>query len=146
MIDIKYPNLKFRYGNMKKRMLSDICLIILHHTASTSGDANTINNIHLNNGWAGIGYNYVILKDGTVQAGRPLEYIGSHCKGNNKSSIGIVLVGDFRKEKPTEEQLNSMNELIKFLRVKFPQIKRVLNHNDLYATLCPVIDLKGLVK
>ncbi|MBP9550733.1 MAG: hypothetical protein KBE34_02250, partial [Veillonella sp.] len=33
------------------------------------------------NGWAGIGYHFVIRKDGTIERGRPLSVVGAHDKG-----------------------------------------------------------------
>lgn len=146
MVQINKHNLKFNRSQLVERRLNKICLIILHHTASSSATVEGINNDHLKRGWAGIGYHFLIQPDGTIEQGRTIEYVGSHCAGNNTSSIGIALVGDFRKTKPTEEQIKSLNELVKELRQKVPTIKRVLNHNDLYKTLCPVINLKELVR
>lgn len=137
--------LHFNYDKMVERKLSKVYLIILHHTASSSASVEGINNDHLKRGWAGIGYHFLIQPDGTIDEARPIKYVGSHCAGNNTSSIGIALVGDFRKTKPTDEQLKSTKELIATLRKQVPTIKRVLNHNDLYKTLCPVVNLKAMV-
>lgn len=138
--------LNFKYDVMKERRLNQIVLIILHHTASASATVESIHNDHLKRGWAGIGYHYLIQPDGTIDEGRPIKYTGSHCAGNNTSSIGIALVGDFRKTKPTEEQIDSLNLLVAELKDQVHTIKRVLNHNDLYKTLCPVINLKAMVE
>lgn len=137
--------LHFNYDRMVERKLSKVYLIILHHTASSSASVEGINNDHLKRGWAGIGYHFLIQPDGTIDEARPIKYVGSHCAGNNTSSIGIALVGDFRKTKPTDEQIKSLNELVKYLKGKVSTIKRVLNHNDLYKTLCPVVNLKAMV-
>jgi N-acetylmuramoyl-L-alanine amidase len=48
---------------------------------------------HKDRGWAGIGYHYVIRRDGTVEPGRPLEDIGAHVEGHNARAVGICLVG-----------------------------------------------------
>ena len=46
--------------------------IIIHHSASRGNeDAATIHRWHLSRGWAGIGYHFVILRNGEIQAGRP---------------------------------------------------------------------------
>jgi len=137
--------LHFNYDKMVERKLSKVYLIILHHTASSSASVEGINNDHLKRGWAGIGYHFLIQPDGTIDEARPIKYVGSHCAGNNTSSIGIALVGDFRKTKPTDEQLKSAKELIATLKKQVPTIRRVLNHNDLYKTLCPVVNLKAMV-
>lgn len=144
-MEIKKATLKFNYNKMAKLNPKNVYLIILHHSASENTSVEMIHKVHLNNGWAGIGYHYYIREDGTVYEGRPTAYVGSHCPANNSKSIGICLEGDFRKRKPTDKQIKSMNELIVELRKKFTGIARVLNHKDLYATLCPVVNLKGMV-
>lgn len=146
MMSIHYgTSLKFRTSLLTPRNTSSIIMIILHHRAG-DGDIESIHQQHLNKGWAGIGYHYYIRKDGTIHQGRPIEYVGAHCPNNNSKSIGICLEGDFRKVQPTEEQLQSCKELVQALRTNIPSIKRVLNHNDLYATACPVVNLKELIK
>ncbi len=138
-------SLKFRTSLLTPRNTSSIIMIILHHRAG-DGDIESIHQQHLNKGWAGIGYHYYIRKDGTIYQGRPIEYVGAHCPNNNSKSIGICLEGDFRKVQPTKEQLQSCKELVQTLRLNIPSIKRVLNHSDLYATACPVVNLKELIK
>lgn len=144
-MNINKHKLHFNYDKMVERKLSKVYLIILHHTASSSASVEGINNDHLKRGWAGIGYHFLIQPDGTIDEARPIKYVGSHCAGNNTSSIGIALVGDFRRTKPTDEQLKSAKELIATLKKQVPSIRRVLNHNDLYKTLCPVVNLKAMV-
>lgn len=143
---IRTHKLNFNYSKMVERKTNKIYLIILHHTASASATVEGINNDHLNRGWAGIGYHFLIQPDGTIDEARPVKYVGSHCAGNNSSSIGIALVGDFRKTKPTKQQLESLELLVAELKDQYPSIRRVLNHNDLYKTLCPVVDLKNMIK
>lgn len=143
---IRKHKLNFNYSKMVERKTNKIYLIILHHTASASATVEDINNSHLNRGWAGIGYHFLIQPDGTIDEARPIKYVGSHCAGNNSSSIGIALVGDFRKTKPTKQQLESLEMLVAELKDQYPSIKRVLNHNDLYKTLCPVVDLKKMIE
>lgn len=138
---------KLQFNSLTRRDLKKVCLIILHHQCGKGQTVEEIHNYHKNKlKWAGIGYHFFIDFEGVVHKGRPIEYVGSHCKGNNTSSIGICLEGDFRKDKPTDEQIKSCKELIKFLKVTVNKNLKVLNHNDLYATLCPVINLKELVK
>lgn len=143
-MNIHRPQLVFNTKEMLRRSTQYIVLIILHHRAG-DGDIESIHKQHINRGWAGIGYHYYIRKDGEVYTGRPIEFIGAHCPNNNQKSIGICLEGDFRKEQPTDEQLKSCKELVEMLRQRIPSIKRVLNHSDLYATQCPVVNLKGMI-
>ena len=45
--------------------------IILHHAEASHASVEDINRWHLERGWAGIGYNYYVRKDGTSWRGRP---------------------------------------------------------------------------
>lgn len=137
--------LDFDKSKLLKINKNKVCLVILHHTASEGQTVEQIHQAHKRLGWAGIGYHLYIRKDGSMYVGRPLQYVGSHCKGNNSCSIGIAFEGDFRKTKPTPEQIETCKEEIEILKGMFPHIKRVLNHKDLYPTLCPVVDLKFMV-
>ena len=41
----------------------------------------------------GIGYHYVIRRDGTIEPGRPEWMVGAHCLNHNAHSIGICYEG-----------------------------------------------------
>jgi N-acetyl-anhydromuramyl-L-alanine amidase AmpD len=135
---------KFSFGSMNVLNPNKVILIILHHRGGT-GDVDSIHNQHKKQGWAGIGYHYYVRKDGTVYQGRPIKYVGSHCKGNNSCSIGVCFEGNFKTEKITDEQIKAGKELVKHIKKMYPKIKKVLNHKDLYPTACPVIDLKNII-
>lgn len=137
-------HLKFNASKLQTRKVGDIRIIILHHRGGT-GDMESIHAQHLKQGWAGVGYNYYIRFSGVVYQGRDLKYIPSHCANNNSKSIGICLEGDFRKQQPTKLQMDALRELVKELKATYPNINKVLNHNDLYATQCPVLDLKAML-
>lgn len=53
-----------------------------------------------------IGYHYLVLPDGNPLAVRPHNVVGSHCRGYNRESIGVALVGgmDF----PDQDMSSSM--------------------------------------
>lgn len=127
-------NLKFN-GTPKRR--SSTKRIIIHHSASADVSAATIHGWHLGQGWLGIGYQFVIRADGTVERGRPEWSIGSHSgPGGNGDSIGICLTGNFETGKPTEAQVTALVELIKCLRSKYGNLS-VIGHKDVMATACP---------
>ena len=139
-IDIIEPNLKFR-DELRKRDLSEVDLIVMHHSASPM-DRTTIFNIHewhLQRGWLGCGYHYVIHLDGTIFQGRPVDTVGAHVRSYNDISVGICVVGNFEFEHPTTYQQEATGKLLaylvnKVLRGNSVAIKR---HKDLGATLCP---------
>lgn len=105
---------------------------IIHCSASGFGDAFLINQWHLERGFSSCGYHFVILNghlgddqyipmlDGHVCPWRPISKIGAHCKGHNRNSIGICLIGDM---KFTPRQYESLRFLCFFLENKFPFIR-----------------------
>ena len=132
-MEIKKANLHFT--NLSKRNKTDY--IIIHHTASTSEmTVESIHQQHLNQGWAGIGYNLYINKQGEVWEGRPEEMSGAQCEGYNSVSIGVCLSGNFEIEQPTEKQIEALKEIIGYLRTKYPNAE-IVGHKDLNATACP---------
>lgn len=100
--------------------MRDIKYLIVHCSDSSFGDASVINDWHLQNGWSGIGYHFVILNgyrskydkddsNGLIEEGRDLEKSGAHCIGYNDNSIGICLIGE---KTFTYEQLVSLVGLL----------------------------------
>ena len=134
-MEIKETNLNFSSLTPRSKVLE---YIVIHHTASTAKETvEQIHNFHINNnGWAGIGYHFYIRKDGTIYRGRPEKYVGAHCENYNSVSLGICLEGNFEIEKPTEKQIQSVTDLVKYLRKKYGNFKLV-GHKDLNATACP---------
>jgi len=121
--------------------------IIIHHSATAQGDAETFRKAHRAKGWRDIGYHYVINNgtykpDGLVETGRTEWETGAHCDADrmNFRSIGICLVGDFDKQKPTPAQMVSLERLVKDImkRHDIPPSK-VLGHGEVKgaATNCP---------
>ena len=112
--------------------------IVIHHAAAHTCRIEDIHRWHLANGWAGCGYHFLIRKDGSVYAGRPVGTVGAHAYGHNRSSIGVCFEGDFTEEQPTEVQLHSGTELVReLLRQYSIKPSAVKRHSDLNATVCP---------
>ena len=140
MVKIIDPELNFRDG-LRTRDTSKIDKIILHHSGSPM-DRTTIHGIHrwhLQRGWLGCGYHYVIHEDGSIFQGRPLDVVGAHARGYNEHSVGICTVGNFEIEYPTLCQQESLGKLLLWLindklRGHSLAIKR---HKDVGVTLCP---------
>ena len=102
--------------------------------------AEQIHASHLRQGWSGIGYHYVIRKDGTVELGRPEWAVGAHAHGFNWNTIGIHVCGNFELATPTPAQIESLAYLVGWLCDKYgltPDADRVVGHRDLMATACP---------
>ncbi len=129
---------------LKRRKQEDITAIVLHHSAG-HGPVEDIDRIHRKRGYTCIGYHYYITRTGEICLGRAVLTVGAHAKGHNKDTIGICLEGDFRKDEPTDKQIEALALTVKNLMRTIPTIKTVYNHRDLCKTLCPVIDLKSKV-
>lgn len=123
--------------------------IIVHCTATPEGRVETvesIRNMHKSQGWADIGYHYVVYLDGSIHNGRNVDIIGAHCYGYNANSIGVVYVGGCdkkmkAKDTRTEKQKESLVKLLKDLRKLYPTAK-IYGHKDLdkKGKDCPSFD------
>lgn len=122
--------------------------IIVHCTATPEGKDYTVADIdkwHKARGWKGIGYHYVIYRDGSIHQGRPETEIGAHCQGHNDNSIGVVYVGGLAsdgktpKDTRTDAQKKSLENLLKQLKQKYPKAT-IHGHRDFAAKACPSFD------
>lgn len=119
--------------------------IIIHNTGGTDANilADTshhgfelVKSFHKSKGWDTIGYHFFIEKDGDIYQGRPIEMHGSHCIGENKTSIGICMAGNFDATKPTEAQISSLKWLVADLSTKL-SIKEIYGHRQFANKTCP---------
>ncbi len=123
--------------------------IVIHHTASDSGNAASIGKYHKNNrGWVnGLGYDFLIgngsgSRDGQIEVGgrwnRQID--GAHA-GNpeyNKHGIGICLVGNFDNDYPTKPQISSLLYLMNYLQKRCNIHKdNIIMHKTFRQTACP---------
>jgi len=85
-----------------------IRMIVVHVTAGEDYGPNPvieINRQHINRGFSGIGYHYLISRgtggsqpDGVIMAGRPSDKVGAHTRGKNSISYGISMVANCAKK------------------------------------------------
>ncbi len=121
--------------------------IIIHHSATERGSAESFDRSHRRRGWAGLGYHFVIgngegAGNGVVEVGPRWKKQGRGAHAGvdyyNEHGIGICLVGNFEKTRPTEKQIAALVELIRWLQKEYniPR-KNVQGHGDIKDTLCP---------
>jgi N-acetyl-anhydromuramyl-L-alanine amidase AmpD len=89
-----------------------------------------------------IAYHFLIFKDGTIQGTRPVNEVGYHAGSLpvNLVSIGICLIGNFEKDKPSTEQTNTLRNLLKSLMGQYGlQREDIKLHKEvrLSPTACP---------
>jgi N-acetylmuramoyl-L-alanine amidase len=66
-----------------------------------------IHRMHVERGFACIGYHYVIKRDGTIERGRPEDKMGAHVEGHNRDSLGVCLIGGIDADGKAEEQFHA---------------------------------------
>jgi hypothetical protein len=121
--------------------------IVVHHSATASGSAKSFHAEHLKRKWDGLGYHFVIgngrgMGDGEIEFGFrwPKQREGAHAGNDlfNQHGIGVCLVGDFSKGRPTTRQMQSLRRLCDFLSAYCaisPENLRL--HLDFRQTECP---------
>ena len=126
-----------------KMLKKDEIKFLVVHCSDTPNennvDASFIHQMHLNNGWDGIGYHKVILRSGVIENGRPEFWIGAHVKGLNNLSLGVCLIGS---TKFTNKQFISLKKVLLNWKKKYPKAK-ILGHRDSTETTktCPNFDV-----
>lgn len=131
--------------------------IIIHCTAtkpSVDWGVKEIRRCHINdNGWADIGYHYVIRLNGFIERGRAEWRQGAHCVGHNRHSIGVCYVGGLDQngnpsDTRTPAQRRAMLTLLKELTQKYHC--EIHGHNEYSTKACPCFnayeEYKGLWK
>lgn len=156
MVSFKAPKIEEHKSFVSYKSRETTKYLVVHCSATQNVPSftwKTIDQMHRQQGWLGIGYHFVILTDGTIQRGRPLEAIGSHVKGYNNCSVGICLIGGVdAKGKSvdnfTEEQKESLKCLLDYLRGYYKDEVVVLGHRDFAGVNkdCPCFDVKGWYK
>lgn len=142
--------------------------IVVHHSASSSGNAASIDDYHRRvRGFPrGLAYHFVIgngrgLGDGVIEAGprwtrqQPGAHVASSLRDSHTHAlwddvaIGIVLVGNFEDAAPTRAQVASLTSLVRALRGRFRIAPaRVLGHGGVEGahTACPGDSLEAIVR
>ena len=126
-----------------------ITLIVCHCSAvrpDQQSSAAQIDSWHRQRGFhLGIGYHYVVRRDGTIEPGRPEWLTGAHCLNHNAHSIGVCYEGglDIRGQPAdtrTAEQKASMRRLLEDLHGRYPKAL-IVGHRDLDPQkACPCIE------
>lgn len=145
LVDVRNQLTRHPTRNYGSHRLEAISYITVHHSATSSGNAQSFANYHVNyNNWPGIGYHFVILRDGTIQWTNSLTTTSYHTGGRNTGNIGICLVGSGQF---TDVQMERLITLIQHLRMDVSVlVRRVLGHNEHpdQSTACPSMDMDSI--
>jgi N-acetylmuramoyl-L-alanine amidase/Secretion system C-terminal sorting domain len=95
--------------------------VIVHHSAggNTSSDwdgvVRSILDFHVNsNGWADVGYNWLIAPTGKLYVGRGggNNVVGAHYCAKNGNTMGICMLGTYTSVAPTDTALRTLEKII----------------------------------
>ena len=121
--------------------------IVIHHTASSQGDFNTVNRGHLRK-YGGMAY-HLLLSNGTGEA--PLGHLQSgwryrsmifslatRNKSCNLRAIHLVVVGNYEDEALPVNMKVALTSAIRAIQVRYriPE-DRIRLHRECSATVCP---------
>lgn len=112
--------------------------LVVHVTATRPSQdigREEIDAMHRQRGFAGIGYNRLIKRDGTVEIGRGDDIVGAHVEGFNSIAWGISLVGGIDEDgKPannmTSAQEKALEAELLAASKRYPNAK-ICGHRDL---------------
>ena len=120
--------------------------ITIHHTVTPNNESDMsarvrqIQNWHMDhNGWADIGYHFLVGQDGRVYEGRPMSIVGAHVRGSNTDNIGIAVIGNFTNDEPTGIQLRTLKALISAIcKMHYIKAVNISGHRDYHSkNTCP---------
>ena len=105
--------------NFKKRDKTEHIIVYHYPTDKKTIGKTEIDRTSRAAGGFGIGYHFVIRRDGTVEEGRKIDVIGSHNEDFNHNSIAVCLVDT----QHTRIQLASLDKLLASLQEQYPEAK-----------------------
>lgn len=147
-VDLRDPIPGDSYNWSWVRPLSGVNYLAIHHTAGPDSQTPTeIANYHINsNGWGGIGYHFLIAKNGTVYYVGDVSTARANVANLNDQVLGICLIGNFTSGKePSSEQLDAVHKLCDFFINNYPPLTNVTSWDDVrghkelpgQSTTCP---------
>lgn len=103
--------------------------IVIHHTAennqTSKDDLTLIRGIYyyhtIVRGWGDIGYNYLVGQRGQIyewRAGGDYN-VAAHALWNNKSSVGVSVMGNFMVDSVVSEQEEALKNIVEYLSKKY---------------------------
>ncbi len=124
--------------------------LTLHHDGMspfTSGSAyaaaarlEAVRRGHRSRGWGDIGYHFAIDPAGRIWECRPLAWQGAHVKNHNEHNVGVLMMGNFERQRPTTTQINAArSHLSTLMRAYNIPVTNVRAHREWETarTACP---------
>lgn len=137
--------------------------IVIHCSFTPEGRPVTVDEIrrwHVEgNGWSDIGYNGVVLIDGSYEDGRDtdgdgeiFDEVGAHAYGYNRKYLGIVYIGGMDKDgNPKDTRTPEQNAML--VKKVFEWKSRfgiknenIIGHNEVSNKSCPCFDVRKWIE
>lgn len=137
--------------------MKPIKYITVHHDGmdafrgtSERASANRLESIrraHRSYNWGDIGYHFAIDRAGRVWQARPIRWQGAHVKYHNEGNIGVLCLGNFERQHPSDAQLAQLQQFLRqLMREYHVTVPRLRTHQEWAATLCPGRNLQVRVE
>ncbi|MHC5022970.1 MAG: peptidoglycan recognition protein family protein [Planctomycetota bacterium] len=99
---------------------------------------------HRGRKWGDIGYHFAVDRAGRVWECRPLAWQGAHVKNHNPGNIGVVALGNFDEQQPSEAQVDAVRRQVSLLMNTYGvPVRRVKTHQEWARTACPGRSMQG---
>ena len=135
-------------GAVFTRPEREVDRVFLHCSASDDPEHDSIDVIrrwHVDgNGWDDVGYHYFIRRDGTLEAGRPLEKTPAAQAGNNAATIAICLHG-LTLERFTKAQYRTLIDLATAMDDACAGMLSFHGHCEVSSKSCPVFPYRAVL-
>lgn len=142
--------------------MNGVSRITVHHegsnffAATSQSDVaarlNSVRNAHLDRRartgerWCDIGYHYIIDPAGRVWEGRNTRYQGAHVQDENEHNLGIMVLGNFERQRPTPAAKQALDTFVAMQMQRFSvPINRVRTHKEFGGTACPGSELQAFM-
>lgn len=139
-----HPTRRFR--NMDSRACAFLCFH--HSTGGVDTSIEAIRRHHVStNGWAGIGYHFVVRYDKVYYVG-DVDTERAHVAGRNNEALGVCITGDYRATNPLTESVEVARKLVAALDDFYGRQKTLTVHRDMLPaghTTCPGDRLAAIV-
>ena len=144
------------------RRARTVQMVFVHHTAGSNNytrreSPSIVRSIYAyhtqGQGWCDIGYNFLVDRFGTVYEGRaggintPVR--GAHAGDYNVKTVGISLMGNFQKVRPSRAMKRALTRLVAWklssyyrypktsTRIAGHRFEKISGHRDAMSTACP---------
>ena len=121
--------------------------VYFHDQATTAKRLELVRHAHVSQrGWGDIGYHYIIDRAGRVWEARDVRYQGAHVRDHNPHNLGVMLLGNFEEQQPSDPQFRSLYATLRELMAAYDvPVDQVKTHREWVPTACPGKNLQPRV-